>query len=363
MEIDLERLTNVEVTSPIEAVIEDLDKKLDNPQDSTVKEPIKEDKVEESPIEAKLDENGNVVDGEGKVLYKKDEFEIKDGEVVPKESKASVVDSLLKSLKDEEEFEPLDDKGQPLSLKDVPEVDALKTVVLQAAQLGAKNGVESLFQKHPEAKLLINHLQQGKPFSEFISNAATADYNQMKVETVSEQKSVLFDFFTKVSLNDATTANMLIDTLEARKELETKAQNALSALQQKQKSEIAEADRQMKEREETRKSEVIKYWGEVSKTIKTGKLGEISLPEKEQSEFYSWMTVPVKNGRTQSQLDEEGLTVERELMLEYLRFKKFNLSDLVKAEVSKKEVENLHKRKVVISETPQKLGVNFDLLK
>ena len=80
--------------------------------------------------------------------------------------------------------------------------------------------------------------------------------------------------------------------------------------------------------QELDRQEAQKYWGQVKEVITKGNVHNFIIPEIDRQSFYNYIGQAVDdNGNSQEILDR--LTLEQELALKYLKFKKFDLSKLI----------------------------------
>ncbi len=87
------------------------------------------------------------------------------------------------------------------------------------------------------------------------------------------------------------------------------------------------------------------YWNKVQNTVNEGKLSNVQIPEADKDNFYNYMAIAKDQyGRSQAMIDAENSSIEDTLMLEYLRFKGFNLNSLITAASQNKRAQALKLR-------------------
>ena len=104
-----------------------------------------------------------------------------------------------------------------------------------------------------------------------------------------------------------------------------------------------ENEYKIKQQEEAKNLEA--YWNNVNSVITNGKLKDINIPNAEKEDFFKYLAVPINSkGESQEMIDAEKEDEEDRLLLSYLRFKKFNLNDLVNLKAKTNRLEQLRSR-------------------
>ena len=101
-------------------------------------------------------------------------------------------------------------------------------------------------------------------------------------------------------------------------------------------------ENQKKQQIEARK-EQEEFWGGVQETIQNSQeFAGITIPEKEKSKFFNYISQAVDNeGRTQRDLDHGNAEMDVKLAIVYLMYKGFDLGWLINTRAKTKSVQSL----------------------
>lgn len=149
------------------------------------------------------------------------------------------------------------------------------------------------------------------------------------------QKAVVTEFFKKKG-HDEEFIKETISDYEDTGKLYDKALNAkkqLAALTEKERARLVQ---EQKEAHEQAVLDNKKFWEGVADTIDKGKeFAGITIPEKEKSKFFEYISAPIdpKTGKTKRDADYEKAQLDVKLAMDYLMFKGFKLKDIIQAKV------------------------------
>lgn len=226
----------------------------------------------------------------------------------------------------------------------------------------AQSTLEQVFQKSPSLGRFYQHIVEGgdeKTFVEALTTSLTGVRDEFEDDledtspVVSYMKEALVQRgikpqYADTIIRNAEEAGNLIDEANALiKEDNEKNQSQLEKVEEQRKAEAIENRKKANE-----------YWNNVKQTLDTGKLRNFTVPNSEKNAFFEWLASPVdkKSNLSQSMLDKQEMSLEDQLALEYLRYKKFDLSNLIsnaarsmtvkeKLKVSKKESKDSSRNK------------------
>lgn len=279
----------------------------------------------------KQDEEGNIVDAEGKVLVKKDELEARikaftdtkqntddkdgdrgdktptikvnvkqaDGSVISKDYKldkdGNAVDDegkvvltkekiaearggnepsagYLKGINEQLGFEFKDEKGNPIDFTDDDEgiVNWAKAIVKESSL----EAVRQYEQNNPRIAAFKNHLANGGTEADFFGNTANKNWKSVELgDDANGHYNIVYEGFKAMGMSDEKAkknADRVKDS--GNEELKAEAKDMLSELQSNQtKKEKADADA-VAAKTEKEKADAIKYWNEAETAIKGGVL-------------------------------------------------------------------------------------------
>lgn len=204
--------------------------------------------------------------------------------------------------------------------------DGLLEYTKQLASAMAEEAVQAELGKNPIVKTFIDFLNNGgSPEKFFQVQHPDLDYAKVTIPADDDDsaRKMIEHYYQQKGLNNVQVAR-LVAMAEESGTLHSDAGSYLAEMRQ------AQADTKIKQIEEQKQlaikqaEEDKKYWEGIQAQVMQGKIGGITIPEKERPNFYNWLTVPVnKQGQTQRELDFAALSEEDQMVIEYLVHNKF----------------------------------------
>lgn len=328
--------------------IQDLEREDKEDKDDLDNDDLDKDK-DKGDLEDKdddLDEDGDEEKEDKDNLDDKDdeeEEEDEDNESEDKEDKDKPEESIFTSISKLVGYE-IEEK----ELKKFPETEeGLAKFVEALAEKRQQDSLNELFDNYPDVKQYLEFRNSGGKAEDYFKSMEDplSSIKELKESDEGSQERVIRYYFKTFKNMDEEEIEDTIEGYRAKDKLFVRAEKALGIIKknkEEQSKKLVEEQRKIKEQENERAKE---YWNTVKETVKTGKLGgNILIPSKEKTAFFNYLTKPDKSGKTQRIRDIEKATNEEMLALEYLRFKKFSLDDLVKQEANSRQVEKLKKK-------------------
>lgn len=285
----------------------------------------------------KLNETGDALNEDGTVFKTKDEI----AALVAEDNELPVVVEL--QTKSGYEFK--DDKGNPKVYEDTPE--GIFELVNDIAEAKARENENKLLEKFPDVKEYMDFRSKGgdpanyRKFNEF-------DWSKVELtkDSTEDQKRGVIIESLKAKGYTIEKAQKLADMLKASSDFDTEAADALKELQdtqaQKTAQDTADLEAQIIADEKSREE----FWtGVKDVVVKKGVIGSIIIPEKDRAAFYNYIAAAVDdNGRSQDQIDAGLEKTDTKLSISYMRFKKFQMADLIQNSATTQRVRTLKER-------------------
>ena len=349
-------------TSPIE---EDSITSLLSADDSSLSE---EDRTLKNTLlstfgAAGIDANGNLVNEQGQVVLSKDSLDKyidtgevlldaqgnqidETGKIIKPASEVNTANTIIElsknAIEQELGFTLLDSEGKPKSYSNSVEgsTELLKDVATNATV----NAVTAFLNSNPELKDIYFHLANGGKLDDY--TASNIDYTAVDVTTLDRTGKLNYikQSFEQQGLKNAGS---LIKTLEQSSDeaLTQAAADAIITLKQVSEDAKVEREREYQLNQQKEAQALEEYWNNVNSVITNGKLKDINIPNAEKEDFFKYLAVPINSkGESQEMIDAEKEDNEDRLLLSYLRFKKFNLNDLVNLKAKTNRLEQLRSR-------------------
>ena len=312
---------------------------------------------------AGIDANGNLVNEQGQVVLSKDSLDKyidtgevlldaqgnqidETGKIIKPASEVNVANTIIElsknAIEQELGFTLLDSEGKPKSYSNSVEgsTELLKDVATNATV----NAVTAFLNSNPELKDIYFHLANGGKLDDY--TASNIDYTAVDVTTLDRTGKLNYikQSFEQQGLKNAGS---LIKTLEQSSDeaLTQAAADAIITLKQVSEDAKIEREREYQLNQQKEAQALEEYWNNVNSVITNGKLKDINIPNAEKEDFFKYLAVPINSkGESQEMIDAEKESEEDRLLLSYLRFKKFNLNDLVNLKAKTNRLEQLRSR-------------------
>ena len=248
----------------------------------------------------------------------------------------SITDSIAKALGYELEKDYADtEEGLAEFTKDV-------------AKEIAEDQLQALFEQFPTVQKHLDFvLAGGDPDKFFQTYNPSMDYGQIEMdkEDTRTQKGFLTEYLREKGHDDDFIKDMIEDYEDSGKlyDRALNAQKHLAAGQAKEKEEIVARQREAQKQQEKQTEE---FWESVATTIEQGKeFAGIKIPDREKAKFFDYISKPVnKQGQTKRDVDYASAEMDAKLALDYLMYKKLELSDIISTKVKSASAQNLRQK-------------------
>jgi len=221
--------------------------------------------------------------------------------------------------------------------------DGLEKYTSAVANKIAEEQLGNIFEQYPDVREYFQYRSNnGDPLKYFQAQQAQLDYSGMAVDdNVAVQRRVVQDGMRTQGFGDEEITKML-DAYEDAGILKDNAEVYLGHLKRNQAQEKEQLLAQQEQQAATQRAEAEQYWQQVSKTVDSGELKGLQIPQRQRKQFYDWMTLPVdQKGSTQRDHDRSKLDTETALALEYLIYQGFDLNKLTRNIAKTKTTQSL----------------------
>lgn len=232
-------------------------------------------------------------------------------------------DTVLKSLNEDAIIELAEGK-------EYKGIDGFKEAIVDNIKLG----IDSYKQKFPEkVKDLLKYIEDGGSFEDYQSILDEVDYSTVDIKNETNKRLIVQDYYLSLGYEDDDIEER-INILVEKDKLDKEAELAKTKLSTTQKT-----NRERKIQEQTQKAEENKQ--KIQKDKEKFKESIMSLEDfqgfkvtaKDKQDIYDYLTIPVKEGKSQFQIDSADPKVLS--MLAFLAKKKFKFDNLEKSVKSK----------------------------
>lgn len=276
--------------------------------------------------EAIFDETGNQVDKEGKIITSKFDLDIADSEIniLSKE--------LGYNFKTEDGKEKLYKQGN----------EGLKDLTNDISLYDTEKFKQEFFNSNPLLREVAKHLLGGGTLEDF---QKPVDFT--KVETDKLTVSNKINYVKQAYLSEGVAelrAEKLTKDLKEGDDLDKEVTEALEVLQSKQNENAQRREDALERQSDADARANNNYWEEVEGVVTKGKLDNFTIPEVDREAFFTYLSAPIKDGRSQDMIDKQESKLPTKLKEAYYRFKKYDVSNIVKEGVSTRNVQTIRQR-------------------
>jgi hypothetical protein len=299
-----------------------------------------------------IDATGNILNDKGEVVLKAETLKVyleteklptnaegkyvnDKGEVVGEpEPQATLIDTVKGAL--------ATNFGLDLSTVEVEDTEeGLVALTQEAIKQKSNSAIYNFLEAHPDIKGLYQHIRLGGKVEDY--NSSFIDYGTINVKTLDESAKIdlLNKMFTSQGVPNKDNLIKLINGA-GEEEVNKAVSGALVYLDNKQKQETASRTAQLQAQAKQEAEETEKYWNTVHQVVKDGKVGAITIPVTDRDAFFEYMSKPVTEDLiSANDLDAEKDSLEFQLAMSYLRFKKGDINKLVQTLSRQERVESL----------------------
>lgn len=220
-------------------------------------------------------------------------------------------------------------------------IEGLKKLTTEVAKKIALDEFNQVFSTYPDiAEYMQYRLNGGNP-EKFFEYVKEPDFSNLELDDDEKQsKEIIRIFFEKQGFTSEEISDTLTD-YEDTGILNKQAKKILPKLKELQIKERELLIKQQKAQREKEIEDAKNYWNSVKTIIESGKIKNISISESDKKKFFEWLALPKENGKSQRDIDRETLSQEDMLTLEYLFYKKLDISKLVVSKQNTQETERL----------------------
>lgn len=229
--------------------------------------------------------------------------------------------------------------------------DTPEGIVKLVQKTGGKIAVDTLdrvFKQHPTVKAHLEFVQNGGDPNKFLATLdADKEYTAIELteDNVEGQKQMLRAYFTAKG-EDPAFHDDLIEAYEDKGQLFEKSKAADAALTKTREARQAQVLEAQKAEAAAERAEQEKVWNKVNEIVTTAPdIGGIPISQRERAKFQEYISKPVDaEGRTQRDVDMEKATLDQQLAIDLLMYKKLDMSTIIQKKASSTAAKNLRDR-------------------
>lgn len=320
---------------------------------------------EEGDVDLFISPEGAVVTKDGKVVIKKEDVKRdENGQIILPDDLNMPDEPQIKEIIKAVGIIPKNEKGEEKEYTD--DIAGVRDYVKDSFEVYSQNKFKSFFESNQEVKRYYQHLALGgKPEEYFTPNKGWMNIDVEKAD-VGIQKEIVADLLNRQGMDKAEAVE-IAKIYETSGSLAEKAKAAKEAHLKLDKAEELENETALKQQEQERTQKIVEHWSKVESVIKSGKLtpkgsfpnstiGDVNIPEADRDAFYKYIAIAAdESGQSQAALDRRKEDLQTRILFDYLRFKRLNLADIIKAEAAMEKVATLRLRKANIGSSAGKI--------
>ena len=235
--------------------------------------------------------------------------------------------SPVKEIADEYGFNFVDESNNPKVYSDDKEGRRAfaEDIIANTSQVA----VSSFLDSQPELKDVFYYLQNGGDLKDYSSKEV--DYTAIDINNLSKEEKLSFvrQSLERQNIKNGASMLKLIENAGDDQIAQSTAE-ALLTLSELTSEEREDNERAYQAKLEEDNKKVEEYWDKVEGVIKQGKLRDLNIAESDRADFFKYIASPINGkGETQERIDASKEDIEFNLMVSYLRYKKYDISKLV----------------------------------
>lgn len=285
-------------------------------------------------VDYKLDDKGNAVDKDGKIFKTKAELDsLESADEIP----------VTQEILQKSGLTILGEDGKPKTYEDTPE--GLLTLSNDIANEKSKAIIKDYFTKRPDLQDFAKHLDRGGNKEDYFKQQQSS-WRNVKLDEKNESQLI------SATVTDLMRTGMTKEQAEETAKL-YKDTDKLKEFGKAAYTRLVNADKASDEAKERAYNEQVanetlqleNHWKSVDAVVKKGVLNNITIPETERQAFFEFIAFTAdEHGNSKSTIERTKLPIELQLQLDYLVFKKFDLSKLITSAVKTSQANTLRNR-------------------
>lgn len=277
--------------------------------------------------EIKLDDNGNQINDKGEI--------IKTALQIAEES------TVVNKLRADSGYEFKDENGNVKIYSD--DEKGIEEFTNDVVEEKFESFKSNFFNQHPELTEVAKHLISGGTLDTFVQEV---DYSTIDISKLDEEGKIKYIKQSYISNGvPSDQAEELIELFKDSNRLDKEIQKAIPNLIKHQETIKEERDANYQQKIEEQNRQIIQHWNNVEEVVNKGVLKDITIPEKDKEGFFEYISNAVDaNGNSQNSLDAAKEPLEQQLMVQYLRYKGYDLTKLVNTKANNDKVLSLRER-------------------
>lgn len=211
------------------------------------------------------------------------------------------------------------------------DVDGVVNLIQQTLPKAAEQMVTQMLDEYPEARDLINHLAAGYSVDSWKQQQESTNILNLEVSAEDEdlQTAIMQEQLSNSGIPESQIPD-IIESMKTKGTLFAASKEALKRRQQEVQSGIMRQQEQEKAQRLQQEQEAKKQWDSIRQTVFNGKVGEINIPQSKQGAFWDYLSKPIKDKdgsmTTLKAQKAASMTMEQQLMLEYMIFSDFKIT-------------------------------------
>ena len=303
--------------------------------------------------DAKINENGELVDDDGNVVMSADELVdsvIEEGDYVDYDpNEEPIYDSANKITG----FEFTDDEGNPVEFDETPEGLAARDLHLVQTYgiRTAQEQINKFFQENPHIEDFYNYVK--------VNGSPEGYGNQTSHENITidkDNESQHFNLVVEAEMlrgNTRERAENIAEMFKEKDKLFEEAENSLSFIVGKEKESRQQRKEAVIAQQQEEQANKEAHANNVKEILERGKVLDYTIPKNIKvkdkngiirtatvNDFFEYVTQDTGNGLTRSQLDAKNEDLEYKLLIDYLRFTGNDIDYLVNQKSNQKAVNS-----------------------
>jgi hypothetical protein len=187
------------------------------------------------------------------------------------------------------------------------------------------------------AKYYQHRIVEGKSIETFMMKHRVEDYNKIDTSNDDGRKQVISHYYKNVKNLDDNSITAIVKSIEDKGELDETSKSLIQEMDAVKAENLKYQEQQEVNAKIAQDQENEKLINNVNEIIKTGKLVDLKLKPREAEIFNDQLFTVDDHGRTLVQQKYESLSLEQQLLIDYLTLNVDSIKDIVSKNFSNKK--------------------------
>lgn len=217
--------------------------------------------------------------------------------------------------------------------------------------------LENIFNAFPDVKDYLDIRMAGGNAEKFVQSFVNSEkLGGLELQdNESQWENLVAQHYSSTGMSEDDVQGMISDFKDTGI-LKSQAERSLKFLKSQKQRELETVKEREIQEYQQREQQLQQQWKEIEGVVSGGHIKGLVIPQKERSKFYSWMSAPNAEGKTEAMASREQMDTETAVAIEYLLYKNFDFGTLASNINKTKKAQDLRSRLKGSNSTSSRMG-------